>query len=678
MTSESPSARLSSIRSPTPSTFSRQSDQHTPTTAASSIHIQNLPTSSPSPQLVSPDTQNVSPNSSSGMSAHHPSHKLPSIVVEWRWELFTWTLGTLAMSLILTLLCIYKDKSITSWKSTVQISAVVAIFSQLAQSALIVSVSATIGQAKWSTLQSKRRTIDVERFDEAMRGPEGSLKMLAAAISNPRSPDMKRFRTYLALVASLVTLLMLSFGTFTQQSVATNVRRVENLSTIIRASSTVNRALSYRDEDSTPSQVPLAQPEGPFATPNVELERSFLEQGNYGIDTTLSGAVLAGIATSHSLSDVSAQCATNDCRWPSYPTLAICSTVEDVSSQLILEEVFQDPDPEFVFYLEDMNMTLPIPELYNPEQGNPTFAGPTDFWMATLPAWRRNHVNVRPNSIADVYITYFSACRATNNTFGKPAEDELSMARANLTNWRAFRGSFELCVHNLTTSIINGATNTSIVERVDKQPWIARGEDNVVLYAEAGNTSSSDRVPFSIDVSSLLALGDVMRLTLNGSAKMRAKSDKKWENSEQIILAQDVYSADPEICSPGPNTDINGFRNRMQNIALSLTNALRRNPAGLEHVQGSTFSDEQFIDVNLAWLAMPIALWVIVTLLLLSTMWRTMRLQLPSWKTSTLPWLECQLEDNDLSTRSDMKKSAKTSYTQLRGNNSAWYLERTT
>lgn len=76
-----------------------------------------------------------------------------------------------------------------------QISAVAAIFSQLAQSALIVSVSATIGQAKWSTLQEKRRTIDVERFDEAMRGPEGSMKMLLAAISHPRSPDNKQFRT---------------------------------------------------------------------------------------------------------------------------------------------------------------------------------------------------------------------------------------------------------------------------------------------------------------------------------------------------------------------------------------------------------------------------------------------------------------------------------------------------
>lgn len=248
--------------------------------------------------------------------------------------------------------------------------------------------------------------------------------------------------------------------------------------------------------------------------------------------------------------------------------------MEDVSLQLVLQEALPSPD-EFVFFLEDVNMTLPIPELYDPEQGNPTFAGPTDFWMATLPAWRTGHKNARPNLIAEVYITYFSACRATNNKVGTPREDELLAARVKLTNWRAFRGSFELCIQNLTTSIINGATNTSILGRVDKQPWITYGGENeIISYPEAGNsTSSNNRPPFSIDATSLLALGDIMRLTLNGSATMRAKSDKRWESSEQVILAQDVYSGDPEICRPGPNTDIQGFRNRMQNITVSLTNS---------------------------------------------------------------------------------------------------------
>jgi hypothetical protein len=282
---------------------------------------------------------------------------------------------------------------------------------------------------------------------------------------------------------------------------------------------------------------------------------------------------LSGIATSHNLSDIAALCATNDCRWPSYLTLAICSKVEDVSSQLVFTEAAPSTD-EFIFVPEDVNMTLPIPELYNSEHGNPTFAGPTDFWMATLPAWRKGHNSPQPNLVAEVFITYFSACRATNNKTGTPTDDELNAARRNTTNWRAFKGSFELCIQSLTTSIENGATNTSMLERIDKQPWTSYGQDNVtVLYTEPGDSNTgSDRPPYSVDDLSLQSLGDIMRLTLNGSATLRAKSDKRWESSEQIILAQDVYSGDPQICIPRSDNDIQGFENRMQNIAVSLTN----------------------------------------------------------------------------------------------------------
>jgi hypothetical protein len=113
-------------------------------------------------------------------------------------------------------------------------------------------------------------------------------------------------------------------------------------------------------------------------------------------------------------------------------------------------------------------------------------------------------------------------------------------------------------------------------------------------------------------------------------------------------------------------------------LPANLGYRLRRNSAGLERVRGLPFSDEQFIDVDIVWLALPVALWVMVTFLLAATMWTTVKLRLPSWKTSTLPWLECQVADNDLSTRDDLKGSAKASYIQLKTSNSAWHLERTT
>jgi hypothetical protein len=96
---------------------------------------------------------------------------------------------------ILVLLLTFRDEPLYHWHSTVQISAIVAIMSQVAQSALIVSVAATIGQAKWSRLRKKQETLEIERFDEAMRGPEGSLKLLALALIAPRSRGIEHAHT---------------------------------------------------------------------------------------------------------------------------------------------------------------------------------------------------------------------------------------------------------------------------------------------------------------------------------------------------------------------------------------------------------------------------------------------------------------------------------------------------
>jgi hypothetical protein len=111
----------------------------------------------------------------------------PNIIREWRWELITWLLSTFAVWSIFGILLIFKDKSLDTWKSKVQITAVVAVFSQLAQSALIVSVSACIGQSKWTLIRQKQPAIEIERHQEASQGPEGALKLLVLGLWRPKA-----------------------------------------------------------------------------------------------------------------------------------------------------------------------------------------------------------------------------------------------------------------------------------------------------------------------------------------------------------------------------------------------------------------------------------------------------------------------------------------------------------
>jgi Protein of unknown function (DUF3176) len=119
-------------------------------------------------------------NSNSHQSPKSSQHtqSLHALFEGWRWEMFTWCLGSMGFMLIIILLGAFKNKPNTMWKSKVHITAMVAALSQVAQSALIVSISSCISQAKWIWLREDRRAIDLQRFDDASRGPEGSIRLL--------------------------------------------------------------------------------------------------------------------------------------------------------------------------------------------------------------------------------------------------------------------------------------------------------------------------------------------------------------------------------------------------------------------------------------------------------------------------------------------------------------------
>lgn len=96
----------------------------------------------------------------------------------WRWELFTWLLGTVGFAANIILLLCFDGKRQSQWRSPVQITTFVAALAQLSQSALLVPVSFCIGQLKWTWFGSDRSASDVDRFDLASRGPDGSVRLL--------------------------------------------------------------------------------------------------------------------------------------------------------------------------------------------------------------------------------------------------------------------------------------------------------------------------------------------------------------------------------------------------------------------------------------------------------------------------------------------------------------------
>ena len=61
----------------------------------------------------------------------------------------------------------------------------IAALSQIAQSALLVLISYGISQLKWARFEEVHAVAEIDAFDEASRGPKGSILLLYRLFRRP-------------------------------------------------------------------------------------------------------------------------------------------------------------------------------------------------------------------------------------------------------------------------------------------------------------------------------------------------------------------------------------------------------------------------------------------------------------------------------------------------------------
>lgn len=99
-----------------------------------------------------------------------------------------------------------KDQPLSRWTFFLSLPATVAIFATASKSTAALAVAACISQSKWLHFSMATRILgDLDLFEEASRGPIGSLKLLA---TRPRG---------LASIGAVATVLALGLDVFIQQ-----------------------------------------------------------------------------------------------------------------------------------------------------------------------------------------------------------------------------------------------------------------------------------------------------------------------------------------------------------------------------------------------------------------------------------------------------------------------------
>jgi hypothetical protein len=97
----------------------------------------------------------------------------------WYWELLSWTVSFSCVAAIVGVLIYYDGKMQPKQVVLgITLNGYISVFAAIAKAAMILPVSEAIGQLKWMWFRQERRLSNFSTFDNASRGPWGSLMLL--------------------------------------------------------------------------------------------------------------------------------------------------------------------------------------------------------------------------------------------------------------------------------------------------------------------------------------------------------------------------------------------------------------------------------------------------------------------------------------------------------------------
>jgi len=519
----------------------------------------------------------------------------------------------------------------------VQITSLIAALAQVSQSSLLVATAASIGQAKWSWLTTEREAVDIDRFDLASRGPDGSLRLLWHL----------KFRPHLATVGALSTILMLAFPTFVQQSVAVNTKETGPLPSVGHL---------YRSRSAT------------YALNTVE---------SYDPEFPESIDVVNGIITRFDPEAVfgKGQMGATRNTWEPYTMLSICSSVEDITSSL---EPNADPSlPPTMPYpgsgLELQKETTMHSKIYLPTRR-------MEEVVSSAPMHTSNSVD-EALRIADAYIAVYQPCLDPSQDGGENRGwDQQRLAFKDTATpqfWTASKATLWPCLQTFESSRSVTGMKSTILSTANTTRWTRHvSHDNTIKYCARDDHDEE----YCIGHKLMYDMGAAIYAAFNFQAERLTDSEEvvaSQANSSRWakVLLNDLrvdprHTWAPLTCTP-QTTGFNALDYRVRNIAASLSATMRDVRHG-EMLYGMHWISELVIEVSLVWLIMPILLYITMTALFFTTV--ACGKGVPSWKSSALAVLKCTDPRNELTETPQFKRYARTTFVRLGYNGANWHL----
>ncbi|KAF2649521.1 hypothetical protein K491DRAFT_610588 [Lophiostoma macrostomum CBS 122681] len=566
-----------------------------------------------------------------------------NVVKRWLLEIISWVLSAMCMAGIAGMLIYYKDERIPKWPMGLTLNAYISILSKIASAALLLPVSEALGQLKWSWFQgdNSKKMWDFEIFDNASRGPWGSLLLLVRTKGKS-----------MAALGAAVTLFALALDPFFQQVVEYPERwRLQD------AKGDIPSAVRY-----VPYQAGVQFEEGLEAIQLDENMVGVAHQFFYdqGLRPTMFGQ---GVRA-----DIPLACPDSNCTWSEYETIGFCNECTDAVDNLEFKCLHQtmdwiqmpeqDPKTELYelypngtacgWYLKGDNPMLMVG--YNVDH-HTAHAGEILKGRAQpmYDVFTRDVLPGYPSKLNNSRNPLEHAIIVAGGTIEQIKLNATPIAHECIVSW---------CIKSMTSGYLEGSYTENLTSTVTNRtlgpsPWVTfpffddTGHQTMTDYTYNENVTvqgNSGRV-YTIDnnthVLTLSMFDDIFPSTYtvwNSTNDDDAILRDEWYRNLRVISRNLTYN-------PLMHDNITL---QFDNLAVAMTNVLRSSPVNTEMIAGPAYAKESFVDVRWAWLSLPLALLTMTFIFLVGTIIRSST-ELDTvgvWKTSAIATLLYGLPDD--------------------------------
>ncbi|KAK1720343.1 uncharacterized protein BDZ83DRAFT_630804 [Colletotrichum acutatum] len=350
----------------------------------------------------------------------------------WAWEVFYIFLSISSFFLIVAVLCSYDQQPLPDWPLHITLNTFLAFFTTLAKAAFMLPVSVAISQTQWSWFLKDRPLHDLQLFDQASRGPWGSVMLLKRI----------RYKHFVSLGAFLMVVSALT-------------------------SPVTQLAIKYPVRDS----VALREEAKAAAVRNMTSDE---DRMNLGARRAL---VLATLSDSTNfmepIAPTGAFCSTGNCTFDRYQSLGICMKTANITDHLKVEE-FDSPDMIDTLVLGfpkpdakvwraslpsglEMAHQTPLAAMTDMLNGSETFAFQDDEDLKQTRISSFTVIYTNPTELNETWYNGLSEAA------GAPFASDLIGAIYNFRH-EAMEVMYHLCVQTFETEVSMGIERTTLVE----------------------------------------------------------------------------------------------------------------------------------------------------------------------------------------------------------------------